>query len=178
MTLTNLYNLCCVFPHGPRNSGSHFSKEIPMTASSSSFYQTEFQRALEEQAFGIKSFAMVSSSSHQATASIVILEGSKLLVQLTTQGYSVGVLLFPGFVAASYPSSRFRRPILTRTEFTKPSRICYKQPVHCTSKNDKKFFSLNYQNFHEVFVSIRSVSNFLIRNHVLLNYAPHGRQVA
>lgn len=60
-----------------------------MSSSSSSFCHTEFQRALKEQAFGIKSFAMVSSSSHQATASIVTLEGSNLLVQLTTQGYSI-----------------------------------------------------------------------------------------
>jgi len=72
-----------------------------MTSSSSSFWHTEFQRALKEQAFGIKSFAMVSSSSQEATASIVTLEGSKLLVQLTTQGYSVGVP-FPGFLTASH----------------------------------------------------------------------------
>ena len=148
-----------------------------MTPSSSSFCRTEFQRALEEQAFGIKSFVMVSSSSHQATASIVILEGSKLLVQLTTQGYSVSALLFPGFFAASHPSCRFRRPTLTRTECTKPSKICYKQPVHCTSKSDKNFFSPSYQNFHKVFVSISSVSKFLIRN-VILNCSPHGKQVA
>lgn len=178
MTLTDLYNLCCGFPHGPKNSGALSSKENPMP-SSSSFCQTEFQRALKEQAFGIKSFAMVSSSSHQATASVVILEGSKLLVQLTTQGYSVSVFPFPGFFAASHPSHRFRCPTLTRTKCTKPSKICYKQPVHCTSRSDRKFFLLSYQDFHEVFVSITSVSNFLVKNwHVVLNYLPHGRQVA
>lgn len=178
MTLRNLYNLCCVFPHGPKNSGSLSSRDNPMAPSSSSFYQTEFQRALKEQAFGIKSFAMVSSSLHQATASVVILEGSKLLVQLTTQGYSVGVFPFPGFFAASDPSYRFRCPTLARTKCTKPSKICYKQPVHCTSKSDKKFFSLSYQNSHEVFVSITSVSKCLIsKTMLLLNYSPHGKQV-
>ena len=164
MTLRDLYNLCCVFPHGPKNSGSLSSKENPMAPS---FYQTEFQRALKEQAFGIKSFAMVSSSLYQATASIVTLEGSKLLVQLTTQGYSVGVFPFPIFFAASDPSYRFRCLTLTRTKCTKPSKICYKRPVHCTSKSDKKFFSLSYQNSHEVFVSITSVSKCLIKNYVI-----------
>ena len=167
MTLRDLYNLCSVFLHGPKNSGSLSSKENPMTPSSSSFCQTEFQRALKEQAFGIKSFAMVSSSPHQATASIVILEGSKLLVQLTTQGYSVGVFPYPRFFAASDPSYRFRCPTLPRTKCTKRSKICYKQPVHCTSKSDKKFFLLSYQNSHEVFVSITSVSKCLIKNHVI-----------
>ena len=90
------------FPHGPRNFGSVFSKDKSTTFTSAqptSFCYTEFERALKEQAFGIKSFAMVSSSPRQATAFIVILEGSKLPVHLTTQGYSVGVLPFPRFFA-------------------------------------------------------------------------------
>ena len=63
-----------------------------MTVSSSpstSFCHTELYRALKEQAFGIKSFSMLSSSLEQATASVVLLEGSKIVVELTTGGYSV-----------------------------------------------------------------------------------------
>ncbi|KAF8169260.1 hypothetical protein BJ912DRAFT_912986 [Pholiota molesta] len=54
-----------------------------------SFCDTELHRALSEQAFGIKSFAVSSSSPQQAIATIVLLDGPKITVQLTTQGYSV-----------------------------------------------------------------------------------------
>ncbi|KAF9533236.1 hypothetical protein CPB83DRAFT_738974, partial [Crepidotus variabilis] len=54
------------------------------------FCQTELQRALKEQEFGIKSFSMnASSSTNSATANVVLLEGQKMLVQLTMQGYSI-----------------------------------------------------------------------------------------
>jgi len=56
---------------------------------SSSFCRTELQRALKEQAFGIQTFSITSSSAEQASASVVLLEGQKLVVQLTSQGYSV-----------------------------------------------------------------------------------------
>jgi len=73
-----------------------------MTVSSSpsaSFCHTELYRALKEQAFGIKSFSMLSSSLEQATASVVLLEGSKLVVELTTRGYCV---LNPGASSIHY----------------------------------------------------------------------------
>ncbi|KAF8964352.1 GSKIP domain-containing protein [Flammula alnicola] len=62
---------------------------MPSSSPSSSFCHTELQRALKEQAFGIKSFTVSSSSSQQAIANIVLLDGPKLAVELTTQGYSV-----------------------------------------------------------------------------------------
>ncbi|KAF8903125.1 hypothetical protein CPB84DRAFT_1845955 [Gymnopilus junonius] len=63
-----------------------------MTVSSSpstSFCHTELYRALKEQAFGIKGFSMLASSLEQATASVMLLEGSMLVVELTTRGYCV-----------------------------------------------------------------------------------------
>ncbi|KAF9483380.1 hypothetical protein BDN70DRAFT_799882 [Pholiota conissans] len=57
--------------------------------SSPSFCDAELLRALNEQSFGIKSFTVSSSSPQQAIATIVLLDGPKLTVQLTTQGYSV-----------------------------------------------------------------------------------------
>ena len=56
---------------------------------SSSFCRTELQRALKEQAFGIQTFSITSSSAEQASASVILLEGQKVVVQLTSQGYSV-----------------------------------------------------------------------------------------
>ncbi|PPQ76389.1 hypothetical protein CVT26_015378 [Gymnopilus dilepis] len=94
MTLADLYNLCCAPFHAPKKLGSLFDwkGERTMTVSSSpstSFCHTELYRALKEQAFGIKSFSMLSSSLEQATASVVLLEGSKIVVELTTGGYSI-----------------------------------------------------------------------------------------
>ncbi|KAH9480311.1 hypothetical protein JR316_0006909 [Psilocybe cubensis] len=62
-----------------------------MTVSSSlaSFCHTELHRALKEQSFGIKNFTSLSSSPDQATAAIVLFEGHKIIVQLTTRGYSI-----------------------------------------------------------------------------------------
>ncbi|PPQ63629.1 hypothetical protein CVT24_004382 [Panaeolus cyanescens] len=58
-------------------------------SSSSSFYHAELLRALREQAFGITSFSMTSSSPEQASASVVLLEGRSVNIKLTIQGYSV-----------------------------------------------------------------------------------------
>ncbi|KAJ3509124.1 hypothetical protein NLJ89_g5383 [Agrocybe chaxingu] len=63
---------------------------MPGSASSpTSFYAGELQRALKEQAFGIKAFTMGATSSQQATASVVLLEGHHLVIRLTTQGYTI-----------------------------------------------------------------------------------------
>ncbi|KAF8807139.1 hypothetical protein BYT27DRAFT_7211017 [Phlegmacium glaucopus] len=62
---------------------------MSISSSSSSFCRTELQRALKEQAFGIQTFSITSSSAQEALASVVLLEGQKLVVKLTTQGFSV-----------------------------------------------------------------------------------------
>ncbi|PPQ67729.1 hypothetical protein CVT25_009335 [Psilocybe cyanescens] len=59
------------------------------SSSSISFCHSELQRALKEQSFGIKNFTILSSSHEQASAAIVLLEGRKIIVQLTTRGYSI-----------------------------------------------------------------------------------------
>ncbi|KJA23986.1 hypothetical protein HYPSUDRAFT_214755 [Hypholoma sublateritium FD-334 SS-4] len=83
-----LYNLRQVFKHGPKKFGTFLdlNKEMSSTAS---FCHSELQRALKEQAFGIKKFTITSASGQQAIATVVLLDGAKLLVQLTTQGYSI-----------------------------------------------------------------------------------------
>ena len=58
-------------------------------SSLSSFCRTELQKALKEQAFGIQTFSITSSSAEQASALVVLLEGQRLVVQLTTEGFSV-----------------------------------------------------------------------------------------
>jgi len=92
MTLADLYNLWCVSAHAPKKLGSLFNSKgkasMTVSSSSSSFCHTELHRALKEQTFGIKSFA-VSSSNEQASASVVLLEGPKVIIQLTTQGYCI-----------------------------------------------------------------------------------------
>jgi len=85
--LYNLYHRVCVNAYS--NLRLLFSRTDPMTLSSSSFCRTELQTALKEQAFGIQSFSITSSSAQQASASILLLEGQKLVVQLTNQGFSV-----------------------------------------------------------------------------------------
>lgn len=88
MTLAGLYNLRQVFSHVPKIWGTFFDLKKQMNPSAS-FCHSELRRALEEQAFGIKKFTISSSSAQQAVASIVLLEGIKLTVELTTQGYYV-----------------------------------------------------------------------------------------
>jgi hypothetical protein len=58
------------------------------------FYTYELRRALSEQAFGITSASIVSSSSTDATAVIALLEGVTVCVVLTIQGYKVHTLRF------------------------------------------------------------------------------------
>ncbi|KDR82798.1 hypothetical protein GALMADRAFT_849655 [Galerina marginata CBS 339.88] len=93
MTLADLYNLWCVSGNAPKKLGSLFDSKgrasMTVSSSSSSFCQTELHRALKEQVFGIKSFTVLSSSLEQASASVILLEGPKVIIQLTTQGYCV-----------------------------------------------------------------------------------------
>ncbi|KAF8158364.1 hypothetical protein B0H34DRAFT_708435 [Crassisporium funariophilum] len=93
MTLADLYNFYHVSTHAHTNLGPLFDPKETMSfsaPSSSSFCHTELQRSLKEQKFGIKAFSMVcSASAHQATASVSLLEGQIIIVQLTTQGFSV-----------------------------------------------------------------------------------------
>ncbi|KAL0961321.1 hypothetical protein HGRIS_006279 [Hohenbuehelia grisea] len=53
----------------------------------SSFFGTELQRALREQAFGITSFELVDAGPLQAGAKVTLLEGSAVTVTLTGRGY-------------------------------------------------------------------------------------------
>ena len=86
--LYNLYHQASVHAHS--NLRYLLSWTDPMSfSSSSSFCRTELQRALKEQAFGIQNFSITSSSAEQASALVVLLEGQRLVVQLTTEGFSV-----------------------------------------------------------------------------------------
>lgn len=88
-SLAGLYNLRRVLNHVSKKLAAFFALKQAMH-SPPSFCNTELHRALSEQAFGIKSFAVSSSSPQQAIATIELLDGPKITVQLTTQGYSVG----------------------------------------------------------------------------------------
>ncbi|KAG2010213.1 hypothetical protein CC2G_013052 [Coprinopsis cinerea AmutBmut pab1-1] len=55
----------------------------------SSFYHDELERALAEQRFGVHSYRILSSSPRQSSAFVTTLEGHKLNVALTAQGYTV-----------------------------------------------------------------------------------------
>lgn len=97
MTPTDLYNLWCLVLHAPNKLKSRLGStgSNSMTVSSFSpttFCHLELDRALKEQAFGIKGFSMVSSSNDQATALVALLDGPKISVQLTPRGFAVCVL--------------------------------------------------------------------------------------
>lgn len=70
-----------------------FSPSFEMTSSptqtSPSFFKDEFERALSEQAFGISKYEITSSSALDASATIELLEKSKLEVNLSIRGYQV-----------------------------------------------------------------------------------------
>ncbi|KAF9013528.1 hypothetical protein BDQ17DRAFT_1297221 [Cyathus striatus] len=94
MKLGNLYNdwLHCI--HATKICSPTVSMCLP--THSSSFYRDELQRAFSEQSFGIRSFHITSSNARQAVATVVLLEGQKLIVVLTNQGYSVDLEKSPG----------------------------------------------------------------------------------
>ncbi|KAG2129124.1 hypothetical protein DEU56DRAFT_817829 [Suillus clintonianus] len=57
---------------------------------SPSFYHTELNRALSEQAFGLARFDIFRSSSpHEATASVTLIEGRTIRITLTARGYQL-----------------------------------------------------------------------------------------
>ena len=66
-----------------------FSIILMAPAQSSHFCRTELARALREQAYAIKEFALTASDVHQASADVVILEGIKVVVTLTIHGSAV-----------------------------------------------------------------------------------------
>ncbi|PSS34196.1 hypothetical protein PHLCEN_2v1763 [Hermanssonia centrifuga] len=51
------------------------------------FPQSELQRSLSEESFGIKSFEFVNVSELEATANVVLLEGNTIQISLTSRGY-------------------------------------------------------------------------------------------
>ncbi|KIK06161.1 hypothetical protein K443DRAFT_285809 [Laccaria amethystina LaAM-08-1] len=73
------------FAHGKMNP----TFRQTMSHSTLSFCNAELDRALKEQGFAIHSYAITSSSPRQASASVVLLEGRRLTITLTTQGYSI-----------------------------------------------------------------------------------------
>lgn len=58
---------------------------------SPSFYFTELNKALSEQAFGLARFDVQSSTPHEATASVTLLEGRAIRITLSARGYKVRV---------------------------------------------------------------------------------------
>ena len=88
--LYNLYHRVSVHAHSNlRLLLLSWTDPMSFSSSSSSFCQTELQRALKEQTFGIQNFSITSSSAEQASALVVLLEGQRLVVKLTAQGFSV-----------------------------------------------------------------------------------------
>ncbi|KAK7690366.1 hypothetical protein QCA50_007023 [Cerrena zonata] len=55
----------------------------------SNFTHSELERALSEQSFGITSYEIISSSELEASARVVLLEGSVIVVSLTSRGYQI-----------------------------------------------------------------------------------------
>ncbi|KAI0690454.1 hypothetical protein C8T65DRAFT_97781 [Cerioporus squamosus] len=53
------------------------------------FMEEELKRALNEQAFGITKYEMVSSSPMKATARVVLIENDAILVSLTSRGFQL-----------------------------------------------------------------------------------------
>ncbi|EAU85868.2 hypothetical protein CC1G_12326 [Coprinopsis cinerea okayama7 len=64
----------------------------------SSFYHDELERALAEQRFGVHSYRILSSSPRQSSAFVTTLEGHKLNVALTAQGYTVTAFSIAGLL--------------------------------------------------------------------------------
>ena len=113
----NLYHQVSVHAHS--NLRLFFGWTDPMNFSSSSpssFCRTELQRALKEQTFGIKNFSITSCSAERASASVVLLEGQRLVVQLTTEGFSVCIkgsfhpLRHSSFFPSGCQSEKYQNP--------------------------------------------------------------------
>lgn len=62
-------------------------------AAQDAFAQNELTLALSEQQFGIQSYSMIlkSSTELEATAEVVLLEGTAVEIGLTSRGYQVRV---------------------------------------------------------------------------------------
>ena len=64
------------------------------TDSPFSFYGDELLRTLTEQSFGIKTFYTLATTQLQATSSVTLLEGQKIIIKLERRGYSVRAAFF------------------------------------------------------------------------------------
>jgi hypothetical protein len=60
-----------------------------MSDANTNFYEGEIRRALDEQSFGIKQYTVLETSTTRARASVTLLEGSVIIIELTSQGYIV-----------------------------------------------------------------------------------------
>ncbi|KAG5736010.1 hypothetical protein E4T56_gene18380 [Termitomyces sp. T112] len=60
-----------------------------MSSTSTNFYASELQTALDDQSFGIQLFCLTSSTPYEARASVKLLEGNAITVKLTIQGYTI-----------------------------------------------------------------------------------------
>lgn len=74
-----------LYNRNPPHSGTLKSTKIM----SPSFYYTELNKALSEQAFGLGQFDVKSSTPHEATASVTLLEGRTIRITLSARGYQV-----------------------------------------------------------------------------------------
>ncbi|TFK27736.1 hypothetical protein FA15DRAFT_666206 [Coprinopsis marcescibilis] len=82
----------------------------------SSFYHDELERALGEQCFGIHSYKVLNTSSpRQSSAAVITLEGQRLNVILTGQGYSVESKRSDGTDPTSTVTSNPPRPQIYET---------------------------------------------------------------
>ncbi len=102
------------------------------------FPQSELQRSLSEESFGIKSFEFVNVSELEATANVVLLEGNTIQISLTSRGYQVsGHITMSASCQATI--TVFTSRMTPKVESSKLWRICYKQRVQCMELCDSAF---------------------------------------
>ncbi|KAF9808959.1 hypothetical protein IEO21_07681 [Rhodonia placenta] len=77
------------------------SEQIPRTSvpsaddnsrpSTPNFPTAELTSAIGEQCFGIAGFTIVSSTVHEASARVALLEGNTVIISLSSHGYTAGM---------------------------------------------------------------------------------------
>jgi len=100
---------------------------------SSSFYHTELNKALSEQAFGIARFDIQSSSSHEATASVALLEGKTIRITLNARGYQVRV----AHVCMSLPLTPFSLMVVRSSNLSKV--FCRPSAQHMRRREERLY---------------------------------------
>jgi hypothetical protein len=102
---------------------------------SPSFYYTELNKALAEQAYGLAKFDVSSSTSHEAAASVTLLEGKTIRITLSARGYQVRVAF-----ASSLPLSLTSFSLMVARSMNL-SKVSYRPSVPRTRKRGGRLYS-------------------------------------